>query len=88
MSRRRFAQKRMAEKKEDGMKASEGRKWRWKARVSEGRGRKAKERSKPVPGAAALKGFLPGGLHPLPTSPSWLWPGEQRHGEPFLPQQL
>ena len=43
MSRRRFAQKRMAEKKEDGMKASEGRKWRWKARVSEGRGRKAKE---------------------------------------------
>lgn len=24
-----------------------------------------------MPGAAALKGFLPGGLHPLPTSPSW-----------------
>lgn len=24
-----------------------------------------------MPGAAALKGFLPGGLHPLPTSSSW-----------------
>lgn len=71
MSRGRFERKRTEHRKEDGMKASERRKGRWKARVSEGRGRRGEEQAGRQELLRSGKGLLPGGLHPFPTSPSW-----------------